>query len=122
MDNNIFDQTPDVAIAMLEVDKYAHLRQQYGKIYLIDFNNPNDTGYDAEYPSCEFVFKKMDFDLFAATSALAVEKPIQAIKTQMEATMVQGDKSLLNDPVVLGSLAKEFAKISALKQAALKKI
>jgi hypothetical protein len=80
--------------------------------------NPN---YDPEYPSCDFVFKKMDFDLFAASAALAMEKPIQAIKMQMEATCVFGDKSLLSDPVVMGSIAPEFAKITKTRSASLKK-
>jgi hypothetical protein len=102
------------------------LKDQYGKVWVIGFNDTasddeTSVDYDPEYPSCDFAFKKMDFDLFAASAALAMEKPIQAIKMQMEATMVAGDKTYLQDPVILGSISSEFAKITRARTAKLKK-
>jgi hypothetical protein len=136
---------------LLTDEQLQSLRNQHGVVYVIAFNhalvhsevekilnsfteirnelegevNPQpsilDPNFDPEYPSCDFVFKKMDFDLFAASAALAMEKPIQALKMQMEATCVFGDKALLSDPVVLGSLSIEFAKITKARSASLKK-
>jgi hypothetical protein len=137
--------------SLVSNEQLQALKNQYGVVYVIGFNhatlqvgvlkiddsfteirndlegevNPQplilDPNFDPEYPSCDFVFKKMDFDLFAASAALAMEKPIQALKMQMEATCVFGDKALLSDPVVLGSLSVEFAKITKARSASLKK-
>ena len=117
---------------ILSDEQLQALKNQHGKVYVIGFNHQNrataqsgdtdiDPNYDPEYPSCDFAFKKMDFDLFAASAALAMEKPIQALKMQMEATIVHGDKALLSDPVVLGSITPSFAQITKARSASLKK-
>lgn len=110
----------------ISVEQLEVLKAQHGKVWVISFNDTESeegtsADYDTEYPSCDFAFKKMDFDLFAASAAIAMDKPIQAIKMQMEATMVFGDKTYLQDPVVLGSLAAEFSKITRARTAKLKK-
>lgn len=115
---------------------FEELRQKHGHFLReIVFNSPSDevevdgervhkprNDYDEDYPTLMFIFKKMGFDLFAATTEMAAEKPIQAVKTQMEATLVWGEKEWLNDPVVFQSVMAEFMKINKARSAELKKI
>ncbi len=115
----------------IKPQEIAELKQKFGILYIVGFNakemgngdnkslNPN---YDPDYPTMDFVFKRMDFDLFAATTATAVDKPIQSIKTQMVATLVWGKKEYLDDPVVFSSLMVNFSQINRARSSELKKI
>ncbi len=79
---------------------------------------------DDEYPEMDFAFKKLGFDVLAASAALGQDNPIKAIKIQMESCLIWGDKEVLfdkNDTTVFTTVMQEFVKISQARTANLKK-
>jgi hypothetical protein len=83
--------------------------------------NPN---YDQDYPSLDFVFKKVGFDVLSASAVLGQDNPVKAIKMQMESCLLWGDKEALfnvQDATVFTSVMEQFVKITSSRSASLKK-
>ena len=109
----------------IDEKELAILKGKHKGLHLVTFNDENTEGYDADYPSADFVFKKLSFDVLAATAATANDKPIQAIKAQMQSTLVFGDERILfdkDDITVLTSVMSEYTKINKNRVSELKKI
>ena len=117
------------------------LKAQHGlkAVYIVNFNDAikhdspihilgepyaENTDFDEDYPSLDFVFKKVGFDVLSASAAMGQDNPIKAIKMQMESCLIWGDRELLFDPkdaTVFTSVMQEFVKITAQRSASLKK-
>jgi hypothetical protein len=85
-------------------------------------HNPD---YDPDYPSLTYVFKKVGFDVLAASSAIAQSNPAGAIKMQMDACLLEGDRDQLFNPqdsTVFASVMNDFVKITQARSTFLKKI
>jgi len=96
------------------------------KVYVVTFNSGDDLLVDSDddYPELDFVFKKVGFDVLAASAALGQDNPIRAIKMQMEACLLWGERDVLFDPkdaTVFTSVMQQFVKISEARTAVLKK-
>ncbi len=95
-------------------------------VHIVTFNKTDDSGFsdDDDYPELDFVFKKVGFDVLAASAALGQDNPIKAIKMQMESCLLWGDKEALFNPkdaTVFTSVMQEFVKITQARTAVLKK-
>jgi hypothetical protein len=87
-------------------------------------HNEENPDFDDEYPSLDFAFKKVGFDLLSASAAMGQDNPVKAIKMQMEACLVFGDKEFLfdkNDSTIFTSVMQKFVEITKSRSASLKK-
>ena len=114
-------------------NEIQNLKAKYGlkKVYIVTFNDTvvtliglEDLAEEDEYPTLDFVFKKVGFDVLSASAAIGQDNPIKAIKLQMKSCLLWGDEDALfdpNDATVFTSVMQQFVKISEARTAQLKK-
>lgn len=95
-------------------------------VHIVTFNKADDSGFsdDDDYPELDFVFKKVGFDVLAASAALGQDNPIKALKMQMQSCLLWGDEKALfdsKDATVFTSVMQQFVKITEARTATLKK-